>query len=371
MPKLFEVFGYRLTDRSEEAEKHRRAALCPFMGRDCDGGGNRYSSTVFLAKRPELRRIFGERSEVPAGVCSLQLRPGGPPWIVCPRRLLVLGVRQDDESGYQRAIKDRLLALLDYPPDTRLGVWSEVRLECEDDVNGVRKKFNYTFDYILVPVGSVLASCVKALTGLHWKIAAEKGGYEVNVGKGEPYLLDFPIGTPSVVEVMTSSTSGGNQRKRTRISLAFEDALLKGEHTAPGINYRQVWARMVSQLVVKSEVALSWGGKAIWVLQDTLVEYISQATGLDIHALRSATTSEVNVLSFSYGTKYLDDNHGVIELEHGELYAGPISAAGPGAVCPAFDDLLRAPVLPSRQQLFAALAKTTKDRRGIMVVPRL
>jgi hypothetical protein len=33
---------------------------------------------------------------------------------------------------------------------------------------------------------------------------------------------------------------------------------------------------MVSQLVVKSEVALGWNGKAIWVVQDTLADYISK-----------------------------------------------------------------------------------------------
>jgi len=45
--------------------------------------------------------------------------------------------------------------------------------------------------------------------------------------------------------------------------MAFEDAVLGKPHQGPGINYRQVWARMVSQLVVKSEVGLAWGGKTI------------------------------------------------------------------------------------------------------------
>ncbi len=46
MPKLFEIFGYPIDDHSEEAEQNRRAARCPFMNRDCDGGGNRYLSQI-------------------------------------------------------------------------------------------------------------------------------------------------------------------------------------------------------------------------------------------------------------------------------------------------------------------------------------
>ncbi|MGI9057395.1 MAG: hypothetical protein ACR2H5_02350, partial [Ktedonobacteraceae bacterium] len=50
----------------------------------------------------------------------------------------------------------------------------------------------------------------------------------------------------NIIEIMTSSTSGGNKDKGTTISGAFQDAILGRSHRGPDINYRQVWARMVS-----------------------------------------------------------------------------------------------------------------------------
>ena len=82
---------------------------------------------------------------------------------------------------------------------------------------------------------------------------------------GEIYIEDFPVGNPVIVEVMTSSTSGGNKKKRSCIPQAFEDCMLGKSHLAPSINYRQVWARMASQLIVKSQAAMAWNGKTIWV----------------------------------------------------------------------------------------------------------
>ena len=79
--------------------------------------------------------------------------------------------------------------------------------------------------------------------------------------------------------------------------------MLGKEHKAPGINYRQVWARMVSQLIVKSEVGLHWGGKTIWLVQDVLVNYICSSTALDIKRFLAEHTGEVNMLSFRFGAE--------------------------------------------------------------------
>ena len=89
-PQLFEVFGFPLSDRGSTAEKFRQNAMCPFMGCECDGGGNRYLSHVDLSSKPELKDYFGGRARVPSGVCSIQPKQGERPWIVCPRRLMVL-----------------------------------------------------------------------------------------------------------------------------------------------------------------------------------------------------------------------------------------------------------------------------------------
>jgi hypothetical protein len=149
---------------------------------------------------------------------------------------------------------------------------------------------------------------------------------------------------------MTCSTSGGNKAKRTTISNAFEDAMSGRDHTAPGINYRQVWARMVSQLIVKTEVALHWGGPALWIVQDVLVDYICSSTALDIRKFLAERIGEVNMLSLSYGDRQNADK-GVIELSVGGLYAGPISSAPATAAAPSFQDMVRTPLKPGLWRL--------------------
>ena len=82
---------------------------------------------------------------------------------------------------------------------------------------------------------------------------------------------------------MTSNTSdGGNKTERSCIPQTFEDCMLGNKHKAPCINFRQVWARIASQLIVKSQAAIAWGRKTIWVLQDILANYISSSTALDL-----------------------------------------------------------------------------------------
>jgi len=132
-----------------------------------------------------------------------------------------------------------------------------------------------------------------------------------------------------IIEVMTSSTSGGDKKKRTQIAMACEDAILHGmNHNAPGINYRQVWARMVSQLIVKSQVALAWNGRAIWLVQDVLAEYISKSTALLLPEYLAERLDEVNILSVSYGDSIKDKTSGIIELKDTQLFSGVISSRG-------------------------------------------
>src|SRR5271165_6159279 len=93
MPRIFEIFSYPITDASAEAQQARRTGRCGFMARDCDGGGNRYSSELNLESHPELAAVLNlpaERETIAAGICSIKLTLDGPPWVVCPRRLLAL-----------------------------------------------------------------------------------------------------------------------------------------------------------------------------------------------------------------------------------------------------------------------------------------
>lgn len=331
------------------------------MNRDCDGGGNRYLSQIDLSRNTALKAIFPDRSKLAAGVCSIQVKPDTAPWIVCPRRLLVLGRERAGERACQKNTELETLRLLGYPSGTRLGVWPEVKLKYTNVVNEVKMSFDYTFDYLFMPIGSVSQSEVERATNQPWnklQRILQNSGYAIAKQGTEYYVEDFPTGVPSIIEIMTSSTSGGDKNARTTIPMAFEDALLGKPHNAPGINYRQVWARMVSQLIVKSEIALSWGGKAIWVVQDLLVDYICASTALNLQQFLSEDTSEVNMLSFSYST-VLEISQGVIELSNSQLFAGPITSTTTGSTQPStsFQDIIRAPVFPPPERVFTALAR--------------
>jgi len=99
LPKIFEIFGYPVADKSATAERNRKAARCPFTAMECDGGGNRYLSHVHVGKDSKLKDYFGGKELVPSGVCSIQLHEDEAPWIVCPKRLLFLG---GEEAGSRR-----------------------------------------------------------------------------------------------------------------------------------------------------------------------------------------------------------------------------------------------------------------------------
>ena len=64
MSQIFEIFGYPVADKSSEAKTARRSAVCPFMGQDCDGGGNRYLSQIDLAKNVALAPLYPDRRQL-------------------------------------------------------------------------------------------------------------------------------------------------------------------------------------------------------------------------------------------------------------------------------------------------------------------
>ena len=343
------------------------------MARDCDGGGNRYSSELKLASHPELAAVLNlpaGRETIAAGICSIKLTLDGPPWVVCPRRLLAMSrTHLQGVDTHQSAAEAKILSLQGYPSGTTLGVWSEVKLKFHDDVDGQRKAFDYTFDYIVMPLGRVTQQDAATAANETWAILRrrlEQNGYTIAQRDGGLYVEDFPINTPSIIEIMTSSTSGGNKKNRTTISAAFEDAILGLDHKAPGINYRQVWARMVSQLIVKSEVGLHWGGKTIWLLQDVLVKYICESTALDIKQFLAEHTGEVNMLSLSYGAD-ADNEPGIIELDVSGFYAGPMSASDGEAARASFQDMLHTPLKPHLWRLMRVL--TGKKPVNKIVIP--
>lgn len=360
MPKIFELFGFPIDADTPEALHHIKSARCPFMGYDCDGGGNRYLSNINLNQKPELKAIWPDRDEIVSGVCSIRLNEVEQPWIVCPRRLLVLGKRGGQlKRASQTAVEQKLLSAIEYLPGTRVGVWSEVKLKTgnEEDEEDERT-FDYTFDYVMMPLDTVSQHDIVNSLGESWPFWRRvliASGYAISRNNGVEYVEDFPVDEPCIIEIMTSSTSGGNKNKRTTIPQAFEDAVLGKHHNAPGINKRQVWARMVSQLIVKSQTALTWGGKTLWIVQDNLADYIQASTALKLKALISDHLSEVNILSFSYG-EYSPTGAGLIELNPKHQYSGPIAPEAAKEEA-SFMDIIKTAFVPSRYALIKALTK--------------
>ena len=366
MPKVYELLGYPANDHSPEVVASRKRAFCPFIGATCDGGGNRYMSGLQLADYPSLRRYFSEldATQVQSGICSIQLTEGASPWIICPRRMLYMGHHADPDilNGYTQ---QTLLEKCGFEKRTKIGVWAEAKIKYQDEDDETSDAaFDYTFDYVLMPINCVTKSQAMEDTGLDWvelKKTIEKAQLDVSSRNGVTYIHDFPVGNPAIVEVMTSSTSGGNKKKRSCIPQAFEDCVLGREHTAPGINYRQVWARMASQLIVKSQAAMAWNGKTIWVLQDLLSNYISTSTALNLYRFESMDTDEVNVLEFSYGDNYRNPPHGsTTELKNARLFSGPIKPSSQEDES-SFQDIVLASVCPPRSVLVSALAKKKKS----------
>lgn len=366
MSKIYELLGYPISDHSPATEESRKKAYCPFLGTVCDGGGNRYMSGLQLGDHLELREYFDalDANQVQSGICSIQLTEGASPWIICPRRMLYMGHHANEEifEGYTQ---QTLLKKCGFNHGDRIGVWAEAKVKYQDEEDDTSDAaFDYTFDYVLMPIGRVSKSRAMQDTGLNWsdlKKLLDKSGTPIISDAGEIYVDDFPIGNPAIVEVMTSSTSGGNKKKRSCIPQAFEDCVLGHDHTAPGINYRQVWARMASQLIVKSQAAMAWNGKTIWVLQDLLSNYISTSTALNLHQFESEETSEVNVLEFSYGGNYRQYNIGhTTDLTNARLFAGPIKPANQGTDS-SFQDIVLASICPPRSVLISALVKKKRS----------
>jgi Skp family chaperone for outer membrane proteins len=356
--KIFELYGHRLDRWDKAAETNLRRVGCPFMNGECDGGGNRYLSTINLKGNAMLQDRIPNKAVIQCGVCSLQIREGEQPWIVCPRRLLSL--KNGNLSEYQALIRRRIAEYSALEPSKAYKAWSEVKIKREvSNEEDKMKTFDYAFDYVIAAIGRKTVNEGAALlsqTPEATKKIAEKNGFTVAMRNGEYWIDDFPTDPLIIIEVMTSSTSGGNKKKRTQIAMACEDAILHGmKHNAPGINYRQVWARMVSQLIVKSQVALAWNSKTIWLVQDVLADYISKSTALILPEYLAARLDEVNILSASYGNTIAERTSGVIKLQETQLFAGPIATGETGGKAKGFIDIIKIGAPPPKAQMWRAL----------------
>lgn len=352
MSKIAEVYGYTPDSDEESLLKARRRAFCPFKGGTCDGGGNRYSTHIELSKFPHLLAMYDGIEKAASSVCSLKLDNYSSPWIVCPRRLLYFERGNAEVFSSQDILKKKILSWCKFDSGQRVGVWPEVKIKYATKDG---KRFDYTFDYILVPLADTPISEAASLTDKSEKqveAVAHAKGYRISTANGKKIIEDFPTGKPIIIEIMTSSTSGGNKDKRTTISMAFEDLLMKIDHVGPGINYRQVWARMVSQLIVKSQVGIGWGGHTFWVMQDVLIDYINKTTAIDTEHFRADEPDEVNLISCGY-SEALQPNK-VCPVDDIRLYAGPIDPESASHE-KSFSDIIKTPIVPPISALYRLL----------------
>jgi hypothetical protein len=289
--KIFELFGKPLSDQSQQATALRKTAECPYTNAACDGGGNRHQTTISLGREAlVLQEFFAGLETVIPGVCSIQ--SDDETWLVCPRRLF--GVKESTQS----LLPHELAALqnMDLPQGVELGIWAEVTLNVRDEDSS----FNYHFDYLIAPVTRVPIDSVSLL------IADPKFIRELR--KQNPSgQIELPDLTQfAIVEVMTASTSCSNTKKGTDISTAFKRAVLGENHESPGINKRQVWGRMATQLFAKSACARLWGGKTFWLLQDQFLTEIEKTTKLSsesIDRIGATSPDSVNLMVFNVDTQ--------------------------------------------------------------------
>ena len=303
MATIAELYGHPLG--SPESLVNLASAVCPFMQAVCNGGGNRDMADLALAQDPGLRARFNQpiiaSGKASCAICSVQ--SGADRHIICPNRLFYLG--SSGTVKHQQTLR-LICEKAGFRPGDQVAYWREATISKRDTR---KRSFNYRLDYVL-----------------------------------RKTLTDGSYGPPMIVEIMTCSTSGGDRNKGTDIGTAFRKAILASgadSIESPGVNIRQVWARMASQLIVKSQAALAWNGRAFWVIQDTLADYITKNTGLELEKLRTDTPDEVNII-------VSEEDPSVAP----KFYAGPIGQKGNR---PTFSDILKAPFLPSLDDFVARL----------------
>ena len=317
MPKFYEVYGRDVYDQSDVAIAERKAAYCPFTKNICDGGGNRHQTKIRLANS-NLRDFFNkDLPSVIPGVCSIQY--GAEVWVVCPRRLLGFYSKLTETPIVNETLHEHereALVKAGVPRNIELGVWPEVYLQYGDDDTSI----NYHFDFVIAPIAKnksfswlMEKNDISADEVESFKLAAKTGKYLT--GRYSPdeeqSILPDPV-SPIIIEVMTASTSGSDTEAGTDIAASFADAIRGNDHNCPGINKRQVWGRMATQLFAKSALAEEWGGKTIWLVQDQLLRNIELTTRLDLDNSETDTSGTINFLSMSY----IDGEKGIQSLKY-------------------------------------------------------
>ena len=371
MSTIYDLFGIPLEDRTPSAEATRKARQCPFMGDDCDGGGNRYQTKIKLTLAEPVTAYFNPHiPDVIPGICSL--KSGQDLWVICPRRLL--GARHVG-NGFPRTnhslqpYERHLLTEAGLPLGVDVGIWSEVRLKYVvpgDEGDAAGNESNYHFDYIAAPLQRMsLAQIVSAYGGgleildELVEVAKNKRLFPLRQRNPKDFPLLLPdLSSPFILEVMTASTSGSDRERGTDIANCFRQAILGHAHDGPDINKRQVWGRMVTQLFAKTALATAWGGKAVWIIQDELLRNIELTTRLDSPQLASNPSRNINLIVMHYALLA----NGSRSMSFKQKLSGDAGIDFGGN--DTFTDLLLPSTAPSKLELLRAILR--RDLAGVV-----
>jgi hypothetical protein len=364
MPTIFELFGFLINDRSPEVELIRKARQCPFMGATCDGGGNRYQTKIKLTPQEPLTQYFNNGiTEVIPGVCSI--KAGEDIWVVCPRRLFAAKFDGKGVPSVNRAVQQHerdLLIQAGLPIETEIGTWAEVSLKHKV----ADAEINYHFDYVLAPLvetslstlldqESFAGSTERDLDELI-KIARKSGYFQDRKRGLSDAIIPLPdLSNLYILEIMTASTSGSDTENSTDMRNAFRNELLFSTHTSPGINKRQVWGRMVTQLFAKTALAHRWHGRTIWVIQDSLLHNIELTTRLKTTDLPSNPQRNISLVIMHYSTNV----DGRIEMLFKSTIEGDAGIEFGGS--DTFTDILLPKLAPPKVELLKAILRRKLD----------
>ena len=375
MPRIYEIFGKPVIISNSNDIKTRKLALCPFTESLCDGGGNRHQTRITLAKKPELREYFDSSlDKVIPGVCSIcygseELNDSNlEAWVVCPRRLLGFKNESNHIPKTNAALKNHerdILRSAGIPQNTDVGIWAEVYLRYGD--SETNSQVDYHFDFVAAPIINDVSETeyirLYDLTEAQFKetvASARKNKLcSGRIGQNLNFSVVPDLTHPYIFEVMTASTSGSNTEKGTDIASAFTAAILGQNGKSPGINKRQVWGRMATQLFSKSALAEFWGGKTFWVVQDQLLKNIERTTMLSLERIEPSTMDNINFVSMAYSES---EENSEISLKECWTNKAGINFSGNNAVV----DILLPNAFPDKIELLKALF-----RRNLAAVVRL
>ncbi len=367
MPKFYEVFGINASKLHDVGLLEVKTAVCPFTESKCDGGGNRHQTKIAISPEHEFRSIFDPTLEalVPA-VCSIDY--GADQWVVCPRRLMGFKNERPVIPPVNLSLQQhekQVLREAGLQPGVEYGVWSEVYLNYSIDDTEI----DYHFDFIIAPLRrdvpftqlvteygigdserAVLAKCAKT------------GGHLVGRLTNDSLIHAVPdLGQPIIIEVMTASTSGSNTAAGTNIAAAFRNLILGNDYQGPGINKRQVWGRMATQLFAKSALAEFWGGKTYWLVQDQLLRNIELTTKLRVADAVEAQNETINFISLKYAGE-AENNRTAMQLDKVARLKSGIAFNGSGTC----SDILLPKAFPPKIWLLQSML-----RRNVAAVVQL